>query len=73
MYVSRYDFTGTMIVVPDVSVLSLSGAKVDLKAARRKPTEQGEGITGLKALGTRELTYKTAFLACSVTPTSFRV
>ncbi|XP_060824448.1 DNA replication licensing factor Mcm6 [Bombus pascuorum] len=68
----RYDFTGTMIVVPDVSVLSLSGAKVDLKAARRKPTEQGEGITGLKALGTRELTYKTAFLACSVTPTSFR-
>ncbi|XP_043601948.1 DNA replication licensing factor Mcm6 isoform X2 [Bombus pyrosoma] len=68
----RYDFTGTMIVVPDVSVLSLSGAKADLKAARRKPTEQGEGITGLKALGTRELTYKTAFLACSVTPTSFR-
>ncbi|KZC14034.1 PREDICTED: DNA replication licensing factor Mcm6 [Dufourea novaeangliae] len=68
----RYDFTGTMIVVPDVSVLSLPGVKADVKSKRQKVTEQGEGITGLKSLGTRELTYKTAFLACSVTATSFR-
>lgn len=68
----RYDFTGTMIVIPDISVLSLPGVKADLKAKRRKTAEDGDGITGLKSLGTRELTYKTAFLACSVTPTSFR-
>ncbi|XP_078052161.1 minichromosome maintenance 6 [Augochlora pura] len=68
----RYDFTGTMIVVPDVGVLSLPGMKADNSSRRQKPAEQGEGVTGLKALGTRELTYKTAFLACSVTPTSFR-
>lgn len=68
----RYDFTGTMIVVPDVAVLSFGGVKADLKTARRRQGDQGEGITGLKALGTRELTYKTAFLACSVTPTTFR-
>ncbi|XP_031836798.1 minichromosome maintenance 6 [Nomia melanderi] len=69
----RYDFTGTVIVVPDVGVLSLPGIKADVSARRQKRTaEQGEGVTGLKALGTRELTYKTAFLACSVTPTSFR-
>ena len=68
----RYDFTGTVIVVPDVAVLSLPGVKVDTRSRRQQPSEQGEGVTGLKALGTRELTYKTAFLACSVTPTSFR-
>lgn len=62
-----------MIVIPDISVLSLPGIKADLKARRRKTPEDGDGITGLKSLGTRELTYKTAFLACSVTPTSFRV
>jgi hypothetical protein len=27
---------------------------------------EGEGVRGLKALGVKELTYKTAFLACSV-------
>ncbi|CAK9824168.1 DNA replication licensing factor Mcm6 [Anthophora retusa] len=68
----RYDFTGTLIVVPDVGVLSAPGAKADTRTRRPRPTEQGEGVTGLKALGTRELTYRTAFLACSVTPTSFR-
>ncbi|XP_076183735.1 minichromosome maintenance 6 [Ptiloglossa arizonensis] len=68
----RYDFTGTVIVIPDVGVLSIPGVKIDSKSRRQKPTEQGEGVTGLRALGTRELTYKTAFLACSVTPTSFR-
>ncbi|CAK9796003.1 DNA replication licensing factor Mcm6 [Anthophora plagiata] len=68
----RYDFTGTLIVVPDVGVLSAPGAKADTRSRRPRPTEQGEGVTGLRALGTRELTYRTAFLACSVTPTSFR-
>ncbi|XP_017891495.1 DNA replication licensing factor Mcm6 [Ceratina calcarata] len=68
----RFDFTGTMIVVPDVAVLSFPGVKADPKSRRKRNMDQGEGVTGLKSLGTRELTYKTAFLACSVTPTSFR-
>lgn len=67
----RYDFTGTLIVVPDVAALSLSNAKAEIGPKTRN-NEQREGISGLKALGVRELTYKTAFLACSVTPTSLR-
>ncbi|RKP05340.1 MCM2/3/5 family-domain-containing protein [Thamnocephalis sphaerospora] len=66
----RCVFTGTLIVVPDVSQLSVPGAKAE---ARRDPgTGRGregfaaEGVTGLKALGVRDLTYRLAFLACSV-------
>lgn len=32
-----------------------------------------EGVRGLKALGVRDLKYRMAFLACSVTPTNPRV
>ncbi len=32
---------------------------------------EGEGVRGLKATGVKELTYKTAFLACSVQVTNF--
>lgn len=32
-----------------------------------------EGVRGLKALGVRELSYKTAFLATTVVPTDYRV
>ncbi|XP_045455369.1 DNA replication licensing factor Mcm6 [Melitaea cinxia] len=69
----RYDFTGTLIVVPDVGSLSLPGAKAELTTRTKMATEgQMEGIKGLKALGVRELHYKTAFLACSVQTTSRR-
>ncbi|XP_047539707.1 DNA replication licensing factor Mcm6 [Vanessa atalanta] len=69
----RYDFTGTLIVVPDVGSLSLPGAKAELTTRTRMANEgQMEGIKGLKALGVRELHYKTAFLACSVQATSRR-
>ncbi|XP_029173730.1 DNA replication licensing factor Mcm6 [Nylanderia fulva] len=67
----RYDFTGTLIVVPDVGALALSTAKAEIGPKSRN-NEQREGVSGLKALGVRELTYKTAFLACSVTATSSR-
>ena len=33
---------------------------------------ESEGVRGLKALGVRDLTYKMAFLACTVTPTTAR-
>ncbi|XP_050681275.1 DNA replication licensing factor Mcm6 [Leptidea sinapis] len=69
----RYDFTGTLIVVPDVGSLSMPGAKAELTTRTKMATEgQMEGIKGLKALGVRELHYKTAFLACSVQATSRR-
>ncbi|XP_014233634.1 DNA replication licensing factor Mcm6 [Trichogramma pretiosum] len=67
----RYDFTGTLIVVPDVGSISMPGAKAEL-GSRHKQGEQGEGVRGLKSLGVRDLNYRMAFLACSVTPTSSR-
>lgn len=69
----RYDFTGTLIVVPDVGALQLPGAKADL-GSRHKPGEAAamEGVRGLKALGVRDLNYRMAFLACSVQVTKAR-
>ena len=65
-------FTGTLIVVPDVSQLSLPGVRPeatrDNRNAPRGDNAGGTGVTGLKALGVRDLTYRMAFLACMVTP-----
>lgn len=61
----RYDFTGTLIVVPDVRSLSLPGAKAEL-GSRHKRGEEAEGVRGLKALGVRDLHYRMSFLACSI-------
>ncbi|KRY77470.1 Maternal DNA replication licensing factor mcm6, partial [Trichinella pseudospiralis] len=60
----RFDFVGTLIVVPDVSQLSLPGNKGLVRAARGKAREgySVEGIRGLKALGVRDLNYRVAFL-----------
>uniref|UniRef100_A0A0K8V2U0 DNA replication licensing factor MCM6 n=1 Tax=Bactrocera latifrons TaxID=174628 RepID=A0A0K8V2U0_BACLA len=67
----RYDFTGTLIVVPDVGVLNMPGAKADM-GSRHKPGDGPEGVSGLKELGTRELNYRMSFLACSVQTTTAR-
>jgi len=56
--------------VPDVGALSLSKTEIGPK---NRNNDQREGVSGLKTLGVRELTYKTAFLACSITATSSRV
>lgn len=64
----RCDFTGSLIVVPDVSALNLPGARAESSA--RHKGEESEGVTGLKALGVRDLNYRMAFLACSITPTN---
>lgn len=65
-------FTGTPIVVPDVSQLSMPGNQVqatrDVGSNPRVDNAGGTGVTGLKALGVRDLTYRMAFLACMVTP-----
>ncbi|KAH9947165.1 MCM-domain-containing protein [Amylocystis lapponica] len=65
-------FTGTFIVVPDVSQLGLPGgnsAQLMREASRGTNSASavgGAGVTGLKSLGVRDLQYKTAFLACMV-------
>ncbi|KAJ6539697.1 MCM2/3/5 family-domain-containing protein [Mycena capillaripes] len=72
-------FTGTFIVVPDVSQLGLPGGNA---AQLQRDSNKGGGgaatggigggVTGLKSLGVRDLQYKTAFLACMVTDSDSR-
>ena len=65
-------FTGTLIVVPDVSQLGLPGVRPEAtRDSRNEPRggdAGGSGVTGLKSLGVRDLTYRMAFLACMITP-----
>jgi DNA replication licensing factor MCM6 len=68
-------FTGALIVVPDVGQLGVPGKRLtamrDDRGTPRGPESAaggGGGVTGLKALGARDLTYKLAFLACMVNP-----
>ncbi|WFD32979.1 DNA helicase [Malassezia sp. CBS 17886] len=66
----RCVFTGAFIVLPDVGMMYPSGMTAQLQrqsqTGRPAETISTEGVTGLKALGVRDLTYKTAFLACMV-------
>lgn len=64
-------FTGTLIVVPDVSQLGLPGVRPEASrdnGAFRGGEIGGGGVSGLKSLGVRDLTYRLAFLACMITP-----
>ena len=65
-------FTGALIVVPDVSQLGLPGVRPealrDTRNAPRTGDIGGGGVSGLKSLGVRDLTYRLAFLACMATP-----
>ena len=67
-------FTGTLIVVPDVAQLSGSGGRTQMRG--NTPRDAGysqEGVTGLKSLGVRDLTYKLNFLATTVQPADARL
>lgn len=66
------DFVGTLIAIPDVSVLSAPGIRADIQN-RKGPAAGVEGIRGLKSLGVRDLNYKLAFLTTSITPSNFSV
>jgi len=62
-------FVGTEIVVPDLSQLGIPGVKPSAirdSGAGGRNEGLNSGVTGLAALGARDLTYKTAFLACHV-------
>lgn len=69
----RYDFTGTLIVVPDVSVMSTPSARAESASGQKRGDANNEGVKGLKCLGIRDLNYKLAFLACSLSATDSRV
>lgn len=58
-------FTGCEIVIPDVSQLGLPGVKPQ-SVKDSRGSELSSGVTGLKSLGVRDLTYKLAFGACHV-------
>lgn len=62
-------FTGTEIVIPDISQLGLPGIKAQSIKENRGgfSSDLNSGVSGLKSLGVRDLTYKIAFLACHVT------
>lgn len=66
----RCKFTGTDIVVPDISQLGLPGVKPssirDTRSIARSSEGLNSGVTGLRSLGVRDLTYKMCFLACHV-------
>lgn len=74
----KCNFTGTFIVVPDVSQLGLPGVNAEMMrqsqggGGRTDTGVASQGVTGLKALGVRDLQYKTAFLACMVQPADAR-
>jgi hypothetical protein len=60
-------FTGTLIAVPDLA--QLRGGHDRPEAVREtggRSSYATEGITGLRALGVRELNYRLNFLACAV-------
>ncbi|KDN40343.1 MCM-domain-containing protein [Tilletiaria anomala UBC 951] len=64
-------FTGTFIVLPDVSQLGIPGMNAQIQresngGGRQVDGVPGSGVSGLKSLGVRDLTYRTAFLACMV-------
>ncbi|SMQ54114.1 unnamed protein product [Zymoseptoria tritici ST99CH_3D1] len=64
-------FTGTLIVVPDISQFRVPGVRpqaVRDTQAPRGGDVGGNGVSGLKALGVRDLTYRMAFLANMITP-----
>lgn len=70
---------GLVLVVPDVSQLGLPGGnKAQMQREANKGNTStggvgGNGVTGLKSLGVRDLQYKTAFLACMVNDADGRV
>jgi len=66
----KCSFTGTLIVVPDVAQPGMPNNKFERTREGRSRGPEGGGVTGLKLLGVRELSYRLAFLACTVQPTT---
>lgn len=62
-------FTGTVVVIPDISALSSPGDRAESRREgpqNRSASSGYEGVRGLKSLGVRDLSYRLAFIANSV-------
>lgn len=61
-------FTGSLVVLPDGSAMARAGEAPQRLSRGQQPNggNDGSGVQGLKALGVRELTYRTCFVASSV-------
>lgn len=67
----RTIFTGTLIVVPDIVQLLKPGDKPQQSATntakmKRNDARNMDGVSGLKRLGVKDLSYKLVFIANSV-------
>ena len=64
-------FTGTEIVIPDVSQYQLPGVKpATVRSRGAGPADSLTGGISMRSLGARDLTYKIAFLGCHVNSSS---
>ena len=64
-------FTGKLVVVPDIVQLLKPGEKVtssnvDTTRMKRNDANTLDGVTGLKKIGVKDLSYKMVFIASSV-------
>lgn len=62
-------FTGTLLAVPDVAKLLMSGKNVSMHGALReqgRSKKENGGVSGFKELGCREMGYKLVFSAGNV-------
>jgi DNA replication licensing factor MCM6 len=64
-------FTGKLVVVPDIVQLLKPGEKVtsshmDTTKMKRNEGSSMDGVTGLRSIGVKDLTYKMVFIASSV-------
>jgi DNA replication licensing factor MCM6 len=67
----RSIFTGTLVVVPDIVQLLKPGERaqhsnVNTAKLKRNDANTMDGVTGLKRLGVKDLSYKLVFIANSV-------
>ena len=61
-------FYGSLVVIPDGSALARTGEVPRSIKSGGDKTNSSSGVQGLKALGVRELTYRTCFVAVTVLP-----
>lgn len=67
----RTIFTGNLVVVPDIVQLLKPGEKpqsssINTAKMKRNDARTMDGVTGLKKLGVKDLSYKLVFIANSV-------
>jgi DNA replication licensing factor MCM6 len=67
-------FDDSWVALSCVGVDWLAAGTQGVRSSRSEPGNAGgEGVSGIKALGVRELTYRLAFMACSVQPAHSKV